>query len=84
MEIKKEITVNPMTTDGEVLAYGDEVIFNAEGRCFAGVYKGISSRGAVMFEGVICSEIVMFNVMPKSIVEIFKANISVEEGVHDE
>jgi hypothetical protein len=63
MEIKKEITVNP----------------TAEGRCFAGIYKGINKRGAVMFEGVIADNKVLFNVMPRSIKAIYKAEINVED-----
>lgn len=83
MEIKKEITVNPMTTDGKILEYGDSVVFNAEGRCFAGKYMGMSSRGAVMFEGVIADNKVLFNVMPRSIKTIYKAEIKVEDSVNE-
>ena len=79
MEIKKEITVNPMTTDGKVLECGDKVIFTAEDKCFAGIYKGISKRGAVMFDGVIAGTEVTFNVLPRSIMTIYKAEIKVEE-----
>lgn len=80
MEIKKEITINPMTTDGKILEYGDSVVFNAEGRCFAGKYMGMSSRGAVMFNSVIDDVLVQFNVMPRSITTIYKAEIKVEVG----
>lgn len=83
MEIKKEITVNPMTTDGKVLEYGDAVVFNAEGRCFAGMFNGINKRGAATFVTVIAGEEVTFNVMPRSIKTIYKAEIKVEDSVNE-
>jgi hypothetical protein len=83
MEIKKAITFNPITTDGKILEYGDSVVFNAEGRCFAGIYRGISNRGAVMFDGVIAGTEVTFNVLPRSIMTIYKAEIKVEEDDAD-
>jgi hypothetical protein len=83
MEIKKEITVNPMTTDGKIIEYGDAVVFNAEGRCFAGIYKGISPRGAIMLSGIVSDAPVRFNVMPRSITTIYKAEIKVEDSADE-
>lgn len=83
MEIKKEITANPMTTDGKILEYGDSVVFNADGKCLAGIYKGMSKRGAVMFDGIIANEKVTFNVMPRSITAIYKAEIGLEGGTDE-
>lgn len=34
MKIEKEVVVRLLTTDGQELKEGDEVIFNAIGRCF--------------------------------------------------
>ena len=75
MKIEKVTTVNPMTTDGKVLNVGDKVIFNACGQCFAGIFQGISKRGAVQLKGVIAGFDVSFNVMPSSIDAIYKAEI---------
>lgn len=83
MEIKKEITVNPMTTDGKVLENGDEVVFIAEGRGFAGIYLGINKRGAVMFSTFFGDEPITFNVMPRSITDIYKAEINVEDSMNE-
>ena len=67
MKIEKEVVVKPMTTDGLELQIGDKCLFNAWGRCHTGIYKGIASKGAVMFEGMISEAPVTFNVMPSSI-----------------
>ena len=81
MEIKKETKIIPMTTDGQALRKGDSVVFNAEGRCFAGIFLGVSSRGSVMFEGIIQDANVRFNVMPKSIGCIYRAGIKTDRVV---
>lgn len=80
MEIKKEITVNPMTTDGKILENGDEVVFIAEGKSFVGIYLGINKRGAVMFSTYFGDEPITFNVMPRSIAAIYKARIEMEDS----
>lgn len=81
MEIKKETTIIPMTTDGKPLHEGDKVVFTAEGKCFCGKFLGISSRGAVMFDGIIADEKVRFNIMPRSIKSIYLAHITVNREV---
>ncbi len=77
MIIEKKTTISPMTTDGEVICPGDTVIFNADGRCHAGVYVEITKRGAMKFKGKIAGTDVTFNVMPNSIKEIYKADVKV-------
>lgn len=72
MQIEKKTEIIVKTTDGQIINIGDEVIFNADNKCLHGIYKGISTRGAIMFDGVIGKETVTFNVMPKSIDEIVK------------
>ncbi len=67
MKIEKELVVKPMTTDGEELHIGDKCVFNAGGRCFTGVFKGITKHGAISFEGLILEEPAQFNVMPNTI-----------------
>lgn len=78
MEIKKETTIIPMTTDNKPLHEGDKVVFTAEDKCFCGKFLGISKKGAVMFEGIIAGEKVTFNVMPRSIKHIYLAEITVD------
>lgn len=72
MKIEKEVVIRLLTTDGHELKEGDKVIFNAIGKCFIGTYKGITKKGAVIFDGVIQEEPVRFNIMPKSITTIEK------------
>ena len=75
MEIKRETTVTVLTTDGKEINEGDYVVFNASGRCNAGHFAGISKKGALIFESVISGTNVTFNVMPKCIETIYKAEI---------
>ena len=72
MKIEKEVVVRLLTTDGQELKEGDEVIFNAIGKCFIGIYRGITKKGSIIFDGVIQEEPVRFNIMPKSITTIEK------------
>lgn len=81
MEIKKETTIIPMTTDGKPLHEGDKVVFSAEGKCFCGKFLGISARGAVRFECIISGGPATFNVMPRSIKSIYLAQITVNREV---
>nr|DAV18939.1 MAG TPA: hypothetical protein [Bacteriophage sp.] len=75
MEIKRETTVMVLTTDGKEIHKGDDVVFNASGRCYAGYFGGISKKGALMFKSVIYGTDVTFHVMPKCIETIYKASI---------
>ena len=77
MEIKKVTQQIVETTDGKEIHIGDVTVFNTSCGCFAGVYTGISKKGALMFYGVISNSPVTFNVMPKSISAIYLADIKV-------
>ena len=80
MVIERITTVSPKTTDGQVIEKGDTVVFNADGKCFAGVYMGMSQRGAMRFKGKIVGASVDFNIMPKSIESIYKGEVNVKTG----
>lgn len=77
MQIKKETVISVLTTSGETINAGDTVVFNFEDKCCAGVYMGLSDRGALKFKGKIVGTDVTFHVMPKSIKEIYKADVTV-------
>lgn len=73
MKIEKKVVIKPMTTNGEELQIGDKCIFNAGGKCYTGIFKGISKHGAICIDGIIAEEPVRFNVMPNTITHIKKA-----------
>ena len=77
MQIKKETVISILTASGEVINAGDTVIFNFDYKCCVGVYLGLSDRGALKFKGKIAGTDVTFHVMPKSIKEIYKADVKV-------
>lgn len=81
MQIKKETVISVLTTDGETINVGDTVVFNFEDKCCVGVYMGLSDRGALKFKGKIADTDVTYHVMPKSIKEIYKADVTVHQGV---
>ena len=81
MQIKKETVISVLTTSGEVINAGDTVVFNFEDKCCVGVYLGFSERGALRFTGKISDTDVTFHVMPKSIKEIYKADVKVHFGI---
>lgn len=59
---------------------GDTVVFNLEDRCCTGVFMGIGKKGALMFDSKIVGTGVRFHIMPKSIKEIYKAEVKVDMG----
>jgi hypothetical protein len=63
MQIKKETVISVLTTSGETINAGDTVVFNAEGKCYTGVYMGLTDRGALKFKGKIAGTDVTWNVM---------------------
>lgn len=81
MQIKKETVISVLTTRGETINAGDTVVFNAEGKCYTGVYMGLTDRGALKFKGKIADTDVTFHVMPRSIKEIYKADVTVHQEV---
>lgn len=81
MQIKKETVISVLTTSGEVINAGDTVIFNFDEKCCVGVYMGLSDRGALKFKGKIADTDVIYHVMPRSIKEIYNADVTVHQGV---
>lgn len=77
MKIKKETVISVLTTNGETINAGDTVVFDFEDKCCVGVYMGLSDRGALKFKGKIAGTDVTWHVMPKSIKEIYKADVTV-------
>lgn len=81
MELVKETTISVLTTSGEKIEPGDTVIFNLEDKCCAGVYMGLTDRGALKFSGKIAGTDVTFHIMPRSIKEIYKADMKIHFGI---
>lgn len=77
MVIEKKTTITPMTTDGKAIVPGYCVVFEADGKCFAGTFQSITQRGSMQFRSAINP--MTFNVMPSSIEHIFLADIMVDE-----
>lgn len=80
MELVKETTISVMTTDGKKIERGDTVAFNLEDRCCTGVFMGIGKKGALMFDSKIVGTGVRFHIMPRSIKEIYRAEVKVDMG----
>ena len=79
MEVIKRQVVEVKTTDGKIINEGDTVVLVANGYTIVGVYKGISKKSALMFEGFAGFSDVTFNILPKSIKCIFKVHLSTEK-----
>ena len=81
--IEKETITTVRATDGQIISTGDTVVFVADNKCFSGNFKGITSRGALAFDGLISSVPCVFNVMPKSIIGIYKVDFKLLEKVEE-
>ena len=81
MELVKETTISVLTTNGEKIEVGDTAIFNLGDKCCVGVYKGMTDRAALKFIGKIAGTDVTFHIMPKSIKEIYKADVRIHFGI---
>ena len=81
MQIKKETVIFVQTSSGETINIGNTVVFNFDDKCCVGVYMGLSDRGALKFKGKIADTDVTYHVMPRSIKEIYKADVTVHQGV---
>lgn len=80
MELVKETTISVMTTDGQKLKDGDVVVLNLSDKCCVGVFKGITKKGAIRLDGVIGTSPVVYNIMPRSIKQLFRASVEVNMG----
>lgn len=78
MEIRKETTITPLTTDGKPLVAGETVVMIADGKALVGEFQGMTARGAVCFSAAIDGEKVTYNLMPSSIQHIYKAQIVID------
>lgn len=72
MKIEKQVSVSAMTTDGKKMFEGNTYVFTAYDKCLCGIYRGFAKKGALVFEGVIESTKVTFNVHPKAISSIYE------------
>lgn len=76
MEIKKVTDIVVNTNDNKQIAVSNTVVFDTnDGRCFTGAYQGVNRRGALEFMNPITNDI--FAVMPKSIRNIYLADVEV-------
>lgn len=71
VSIKKTTVVNVLDSKGLPIGLGDTMLFKANGRVHIGVYQGIASRGALIFQGIEQFKDVEFHVMPSAIEEIY-------------
>lgn len=76
METIKRQVVEVKTTDGKLLEVGTEVYLKACGYVIIGTFDGIAKKGAWKFKGVGKFTDVTFNIMPKSIEEMYLADSS--------
>lgn len=76
METIKRTVVEIKTTDGKPVEIGTEVYLKACGYVIIGTFDGIAKKGAWKFKGVGKFTDVTFNIMPKSIEEMYLADSS--------
>jgi hypothetical protein len=81
MKVEKITEIKFTADNGAEIKNGDRVVFECAAKCYAGIFRGINSRGAVMFDSVICGADVRFNIMPTSIEKIYKADILIDNSV---
>lgn len=71
MQAIKKTIIEINTTDGRKVLEGDTVYLVANGYAICGIFKGINKRGSWMFTGVGEFADVQFNILPKSIEEMY-------------
>lgn len=76
METIKRMVVEINTTDGKHVEPGTKVYLKACGHVIIGAFDGIAKKGAWKFKGVGKFTDVTFNIMPKSIEEMYLADSS--------
>lgn len=76
METIKRTVFEIKTTDGKPVEIGTEVYLKACGYVIIGTFDGISKKGAWKFKGVGKFADATFNIMPKSIEEMYIADSS--------
>ena len=76
METMKRTVGESKRTDGKPVEIGTEVYLKACGYVIIGTFDGISKKGAWKFKGVGKFADATFNIMPKSIEEMYIADSS--------
>ena len=71
MQAIKKTIIEINTTDGRKVVEGDTVYLVANKYAICGIFKGINKRGSWMFTGVGKFADVQFNILPKSIEEMY-------------
>ena len=82
MEIRRTITSDAITSDNQVMQTGKTYIFDTSAGCLVGIYKGLTPKRALMFDGLLGNTPVTFNVMPTSIFAIYEGYAEIKN--HDE
>lgn len=81
MQIKKITTINVMDDNNEVMEIGETYALDVnEGKCYIGVYNGLTQRGALKFESIVSGALVQFTVMSSVIKGIKKVFVQIENG----
>lgn len=80
MQLKKIVTVEAETTDGKRMVVGMDYVIITVDRSLCGTYRGISGRGALIFEVPLKGDGNSFNIMPSSIEMIFEAAIEIKRA----
>lgn len=76
MQIKKITTINVMDDNNEVMQVGKTYAFDVnEGKCYIGIYNGLTQRGALKFDSIVSGALVNFTVMPSVIKGIKKVEV---------
>lgn len=76
MEIRKVTDIVVETSDNKQIEVSNTVVFDTnDGKSFTGAYQGVNRRGALEFMNPITNDV--FAIMPKSIRNIYLADIQV-------
>lgn len=84
MQLRKITTIEAVTTDGKTMVDGMSYIIVISDRSLCGIYRGITKKGALMFDVPVRSENIRFNIMPNSVKKIFEATIGVKQEYMNE
>lgn len=79
MELKKEMIIEAVTTDGKPMKIGKKYVFHVGDKDFVGVYQGLGFRQMLKIACVMpgFTEIV-FNITPKSVQSIYEVDVDIK------
>ncbi len=80
MQLKKIVTVEAETTDGKKMVAGKNYVIVTSDRSLCGTFRGISGRGALIFDIPLKGDDRSFNIMPSSIERVFEAVIEIKRA----